>query len=233
MSMTASDIFEDVSTSLVKIRAYKGSQVLHDSSGLVREDFEHGTGFTVENSLVVTAKHTVEFNGILSRSIQCWSNERGRYEGCTVVYTSPTSDIAILWYPGMAKPHLKLRNIDTASANPVTMAGYPDLPYARPRLILTRGTITKWSTSAPGATHVQERKNLAVSDVLSYPGCSGAPTFGPDNAVVGMVVSAMENAEGEWTGETYLVHATDIAAALAVARKSIEKKKGYEFLGAH
>jgi hypothetical protein len=229
----AGDLFDEIAPSLVKVRAYMGSELLKDASGLMREDFEHGTGFTVEDSLVITAKHTLQSKGVLARSIQCWSNQRGRYEGCSVLYASPTADIAVLWYPGGAKSQLKLRTGDVAPVGALIMAGYPDVSFTRPRMMLTRGNVVAWRTSAPGAAHVPERKNLASSDVLAYPGCSGAPLLASDHTVAGMVVSAIENDEGEWSGETYFVHATDLSIALAVARKSIVTKKGYEFLEPH
>lgn len=227
------DLFETAAASVVKIRAYKGATVLHDSSGLVRDDFEYGTGFVLDKGLVVTAKHTVVVGDGKSRSVECWSRASGRYEGCAVVFLSPDRDIAVLWYPRPMSANLRVRASESVPRASLFVASFPDTPYSQPRLMLTEGNVVEWTASAPGATHLQERKNLALSDVLAFPGCSGAPVITRDMEVVGMVISVLQNDDGEWNGATYFVKSADITAAVVAARQVVAKKKGYEFLDPH
>lgn len=226
----ASDVFQTLAPSIVRVRSFTGETVLKDGSGLVREDYEYGTGFAVEGSLVVTAKHTVVVGNQNSKAVHCWSPLRRRYEGCTIIYVSPDRDIAVLWYPEQPKSRLALNVTTVAPGQSLFVAGFPDTPYAQPRMVVGQGSLLSWSTSAPGGEHVADRRKLASVDAIAFPGCSGGPVLTEKLEVVGMIVSIMENDEGEWTGITYLVRAEDIRAALDIARKSIQQKKGYEFL---
>ena len=224
------NVFETLAPSIVRVRAFKGETILNDGSGLVREDFEYGTGFALEPSLVVTAKHSVIANGVPSRSIHCWSPVRQRYEGCTIVYVSPDRDIAVLWYPELQKAHLSLTASVATTRDRLLIAGFPDTPYAKPRVVIGEGNLLTLNATAPGGEHVPDRRKLASADAMAFPGCSGGPVLTNKLEVVGMVVSIMENSDGQWTGTTYFLRAEEIRAALDIARKSIQKKKGYEFL---
>jgi len=226
----AADLVDSLAAITVKVRAYKGSTLLKDSSGLVREDFEYGTGFVIEDAIIVTAKHTVVFPEGASHSVQCWSAAKGRYDGCAVISVSPDRDIAFLWYPAAAGKRLRVRDDGREPRGTLFAVGYPDTPYAKPRIMISTGDLLDWTTSAPGAGHVSERRNLAAANLLAFPGCSGAPIVTRDLELVGMIVSILENDEGEWNGASYFVKAADIAAALEAARRAIAQKKGYEFL---
>lgn len=228
--VAAADVFQTLAPSIVRVRSFVGETVLKDGSGLVREDYEYGTGFAVEDSLVVTAKHTVVVDKHQSKAVHCWSPVRKRYEGCTIVYVSPDRDIAVLWYPELPKPRLSLIARAIPLGVSLIVAGFPDTPYAQPRLVVGQGVLLSWSTAAPGGEHLADRRKLASVDAVAFPGCSGGPVLTEKLDVVGMVVSIMENDEGQWNGTTYLVRAEDIRAALNEARKSIQQKKGYEFL---
>lgn len=227
----AANVFDTLAPSIVRVRAFKGEEILRDGSGLVREDFEYGTGFAAEPSLVVTAKHSVVSKGVPSKSVHCWSPMRKRYEGCTVIYVSPDRDIAVLWYPELQKAHLSFA-VATVGAprDRLLIAGFPDTPYAKPRVVVGEGDLLSWNATAPGGDHVPDRRKLASADAMAFPGSSGGPVLTSKLEVVGMVVSIMENNEGQWTGTTYFLRAEEIRVALDVARKSIQKKKGYEFL---
>lgn len=228
--VAAADVFQTLAPSIVRVRALGGETVLKDGSGLVREDYEYGTGFAVEDSLVVTAKHTVVVDNHPSKAVHCWSPIRKRYEGCTIVYVSPDRDIAVLWYPELRNPRLSLSATAVPLGESLIVAGFPDTPYAQPRLVVGQGVLLSWSTAAPGGGHLADRRKLASVDAVAFPGCSGGPVLTETLDVVGMVVSILESDEGEWNGTTYLVRAEEIRAALIVARKSIQQKKGYEFL---
>jgi S1-C subfamily serine protease len=145
-------------------------QVVTCDSGAV------GTGFLVEDDMVVTAAHVVEGATTITTQID------GKLTGAQVLGVNDRADLALLRLNNASKGHVfTLGTTDPPVGTEVAALGFPfgdDLSF-------TRGTVSGLNRTVAG--NGGTIGNLLQTDTPTNPGNSGGPLITVEGAVAGVV----------------------------------------------
>lgn len=145
-----------------------------------------GTGFVVAPNLVLTNRHVVEASkGEPHAVIELALPEQdvSVHHGF-VVMMAEDRDLALVEFPGLDLPVLKLAASEPRRSDEIMIFGYPlpggDLDLGV-RLKATKGVIT----ALPEATN--RNQSMLILDAVASPGNSGGPVVGEAGSVIGIV----------------------------------------------
>lgn len=167
-----------------------------------------GTGFVIDDGLVVTNAHVVA--GVTDPRVRVRLGDRPMRG--TVIYFDPQIDIALVSVPEMTSAPLLLADEGLQSGDPAAVAGFPESGPYRVEPARIRTMVRAMGDDIYGQAGVEREVYAFRGTVL--PGNSGGPLLRPDGRVAGMVFGADEEAES--TG--YALTVTELRDALAGPR---------------
>lgn len=146
---------------------------LKDGVVTVWSEFGHGTGFFVDETLILTNQHVVGPSEYISVQFDPATKVRA-----ILLASSPEKDIAILAvHPDALPAHIVVPLADVGEADQLVIVGEQVFTIGSPlnqRKIMTTGIVSD----------VKER--VIVSDININPGNSGGPLFNSEGFVVGL-----------------------------------------------
>ncbi|MBL8929026.1 MAG: trypsin-like peptidase domain-containing protein [Kineosporiaceae bacterium] len=170
---TLQDAFEQVSSGVVRLEV-AGCE----SDGM-------GTGFAIDDQLVVTAAHVVD-GGRLVRAISGTSSR-----SASVLGLDTTADVALLRMVTPVSGHrFAFSQSPARVGDQVAAIGFPQASL----LTFTPGTVNGLGRKA--VVDGVARFGLMEFDAATHPGSSGGPVIRPDGTVVGLVDAGPQAAQG-------------------------------------
>lgn len=152
-----------------------------------------GTGFVVENGLIVTNKHVVANTEAKYKVIDKDDKE---YE-VTNIYRDPVNDLAILQIQGATLPTLELGNSDNLKVGQFVVAIGTALGEFRHTV--TTGVISGLGRGIEAGSPLQGQTealdNVIQTDAAINPGNSGGPLINSAGQVIGVNVAIAGNAQ--------------------------------------
>jgi len=168
-----------------------------------------GTGFVIDDALVITNAHVVA--GVDEPQVRIRLGDRPMR--ASVVHFDPEIDIALLSVPELDAAPLPLAEEPARSGDPGAVAGFPESGPYRVEPARIRTVVRALGDDIYGQAGIEREVYAFRGTVL--PGNSGGPLLRPDGRVLGMVFGADEEAEA--TG--YALTLTEIADALQAPRR--------------
>lgn len=172
--------------------------------GVARSKAGHGSGFVVDERLVLTAAHVVED----ARHVVVRLPGDGGFFPARVVYADKTKDVALLAVDGTLPPALALTPEPPRVRSTVFAVGYP-IDATRKQPQSARGIIAGFLDD--GTVQV---------DMALNPGNSGGPIVNEQEMVVGMAIARGAVEEGV-QGIGYAVPVQMLQAALVEAKRRL------------
>ena len=150
------------------------------------------TGLAIDEHLLVTAAHVVEYQRGFQVSSDASSGE------AHVLGFDPRTDVALLWLDSSADSTLSFAETPPKAGDQVAVLGFPQ---AATDLQVATGAVTglDGTGTVTGASGNIQREGMLVTDLATDPGYGGAPVLGPDGRVVGVASSqalAYSSSEG-------------------------------------
>lgn len=167
-----------------------------------------GTGFVIDDALVITNAHVVA--GVDDPQVRIRLGDKPL--PASVVHFDPEIDIALLSVPELDAAPLPLSKEPARSGDPAAVAGFPESGPYRVEPARIRTVVRALGDDIYGQAGIEREVYAFRGTVL--PGNSGGPLVRPDGRVLGMVFGADEQAEA--TG--YALTVTEIADALQAPR---------------
>lgn len=167
-----------------------------------------GTGFVIDDALVITNAHVVA--GVDGPQVRIRLGDQPMR--ASVVHFDPEIDIALLSVPQLEAAPLPLAREPARSGEPAAVAGFPESGPYRVEPARIRTVVRALGDDIYGQAGIEREVYAFRGTVL--PGNSGGPLLRPDGRVLGMVFGADEEAEA--TG--YALTVTEIVEALQAPR---------------
>ncbi|MBP7768808.1 trypsin-like peptidase domain-containing protein [Candidatus Woesebacteria bacterium] len=167
-----------------------GGSIPAKKTEVVQRDI--GSGFVVENGLVVTNKHVVTD---AQAEFKIIDSENKEYP-VTNIYRDPINDLAILQIEGATLPSFKLGDSDSIRVGESVIAIGTALGEFRHTV--TTGVISglgRGITARTGFTGSEELDNVIQTDAAINPGNSGGPLLNANGEVVGVNVAVTADAQ--------------------------------------
>lgn len=141
--------------------------------------FASGSGFAVTDELIITNRHVAEG----AHAFKLGNTERSAPANLSgeLIAVSKTHDLALLRFPGLKAPPIKLRDELPRLAADVRVLGFPESDFLGDSLKVTAGSIA----GLPQPNAVKELHRMILLDAVANPGNSGGPVIDSDGRVVG------------------------------------------------